>query len=670
MDSRRNCRSFYRIIGATALFVLTGPPALLAGQGNVNSFRIEHQMSAVRLKPGQFGWTELMEAAFNGDSAAVERLLAKGADVNARAQAGTTALMIAAAEGQTTIVFDLLAYGADVNARNQGGNTALMGAAADGNTTIVSKLLSLGADVNLTSETGETALTLAVSRGRTEIVKILLDKGAKIPAGKSGRENLLATAARDHDIAIVQALILHDADLKKVGGPALIAAIMNNNLAMVRTLLDDGVDVNTQSADGTSALVYALDAKNGGITMLLLNRGARVDWPETYGATVLQRAVRTNSGEIVQAILAKGVDVNAPNQMGETALIVAAREDLPSMLELLLAHGARIGARDEKGISALDYADKAGATDVVKELLSRMPAKKAATALVYFKSGDHRCELERWDPVTRHAQTLRSLKVCPSSVYYEDAAKAVIWISGDAIQEVSLQVGAGPAPSVPLPFKKGEEASLYSAKDDRMTPYLPYQVGRLADKRLAVAYGRNPEADDRHLKLIFLAYDGKRWDRIGKEDCHAFSPCAPGPIRSRYSKEWRRESAIWNPMLIKNPFVIKRGGAANLPLPRQALNETTASSWHYLTFSVHGHESILYYYPDEVDGNFGLYSFAISLQTDKEQHPNLITDEECDTAIEYHDLLFQPAFGDTARLVDLETGQTLLTGLKDATWIY
>src|SRR6266852_2205518 len=51
---------------------------------------------ASRLAPGEFGWTELMEAAAKGDLARVRDLVAKGADVDARDHFGRTALMSAA----------------------------------------------------------------------------------------------------------------------------------------------------------------------------------------------------------------------------------------------------------------------------------------------------------------------------------------------------------------------------------------------------------------------------------------------------------------------------------------------------------------------------------------------------------------------------------------------
>ncbi|MFQ5927816.1 MAG: ankyrin repeat domain-containing protein [Terriglobia bacterium] len=47
---------------------------------------------------------DLIEAAKKGDAAAVEALLAAGADVNAKDKDGMTALMLAEKEGHTTVV--------------------------------------------------------------------------------------------------------------------------------------------------------------------------------------------------------------------------------------------------------------------------------------------------------------------------------------------------------------------------------------------------------------------------------------------------------------------------------------------------------------------------------------------------------------------------------------
>src|SRR5207245_5771861 len=62
--------------------------------------------------------TPVMVAARSGYPDVVELLLAKGADVNARAARGQTALMWAVAQKHPEVVKVLLAHGADVQARS------------------------------------------------------------------------------------------------------------------------------------------------------------------------------------------------------------------------------------------------------------------------------------------------------------------------------------------------------------------------------------------------------------------------------------------------------------------------------------------------------------------------------------------------------------------------
>src|ERR1700730_10299053 len=60
---------------------------------------------------------DMIAAASRGDRAAVQALLAKGADVNAKDNGGRTALMMATVTGHPDVVQTLLAMGAEVNAK-------------------------------------------------------------------------------------------------------------------------------------------------------------------------------------------------------------------------------------------------------------------------------------------------------------------------------------------------------------------------------------------------------------------------------------------------------------------------------------------------------------------------------------------------------------------------
>jgi ankyrin repeat protein len=96
------------------------------------------------------GWTPLHLAAFFGHTAIAERLIARGADVNARSKSerfarSNTPLHAAAANRQVAVAELLLKNGADVNARDGSGYTPLALAANSKSDLLILMLLERGA---------------------------------------------------------------------------------------------------------------------------------------------------------------------------------------------------------------------------------------------------------------------------------------------------------------------------------------------------------------------------------------------------------------------------------------------------------------------------------------------------------------------------------------------
>ncbi|MGP9537575.1 ankyrin repeat domain-containing protein [Brachybacterium sp. AOP43-C2-M15] len=91
----------------------------------------------------------MLDAARQGDAAALLPLLDQGAPANLRDGAGSSPLMLAAYHGHADLVRELAARGADVDLMNDRGQTPLAGVAFKGFADVASVLLEAGADPDL-----------------------------------------------------------------------------------------------------------------------------------------------------------------------------------------------------------------------------------------------------------------------------------------------------------------------------------------------------------------------------------------------------------------------------------------------------------------------------------------------------------------------------------------
>jgi len=116
------------------------------------------------------GWPALHLAAHFGHGDAVDALLEARADVRAYSdnhEANTALHAALAGRGGLRVVSRLLAAGADVNARAGGGYTPLHIVAFGGDAALLNTLLAHGADAEALADDGKTALAIAEERGHT-----------------------------------------------------------------------------------------------------------------------------------------------------------------------------------------------------------------------------------------------------------------------------------------------------------------------------------------------------------------------------------------------------------------------------------------------------------------------------------------------------------------------
>ena len=151
--------------------------------------------------------------------------------------------------------------------------------------------------------------------------------------------------------------------------PPLVAGAKDADWDAVRTLVGQGVDVNTAYADGTTALHWASYWDNVEIADLLIRAGADVNAATDLGVTPLWPASQNGSASMVQRLLEAGGDPGAALLSGETLVMTAARSGNPDVVRGLLTAGADPNASATRGQTALMWAAGQNHSGVVEVLL-------------------------------------------------------------------------------------------------------------------------------------------------------------------------------------------------------------------------------------------------------------------------------------------------------------
>jgi uncharacterized protein len=125
----------------------------------------------------------LRDAAWANDLPRARRLIARGADVDAKDDTEQNAYLIATSEGYAELLELTVRHGAEVDALDGFHGTGLIRAAERGHRRIVGRLVTLGVPVDHVNDLGWTALLEAVILGDgsepyQQVVRILLDARA------------------------------------------------------------------------------------------------------------------------------------------------------------------------------------------------------------------------------------------------------------------------------------------------------------------------------------------------------------------------------------------------------------------------------------------------------------------------------------------------------------
>jgi uncharacterized protein len=356
----------------------------------------------------------LIAAAWDNDLPRARRLIAAGADVNAKDSTEQSAYLIATSEGYLRLLDLTLRNEADVTSLDSYEGTGLIRAAERGHHDIVGRLVQTPIDVDHVNNLGWVALHEAIilgdgSQDYVDTVRLLVAADADLEiasqrdgvrplqhAASAGHREIATTleaalteniARRDADEALLQAAAAGDADRVAIAlragadieardarrRTALLLAVTEDHVDVARLLVELGADPD--AVDDQQDTPWLVTGVTGSVRMLETLLPARPDLTlrNRYGGVSVIPASERGHVDYVRRVVQTDIDVNHVNDLGWTALLEAVilgdgSQRYQQIVRILLDADADPGIADGEGVTALQHAEEKGFDEIARIL--------------------------------------------------------------------------------------------------------------------------------------------------------------------------------------------------------------------------------------------------------------------------------------------------------------
>ena len=158
---------------------------------------------------------------------------------------------------------------------------------------------------------------------------------------------------------------------------ALMKAVEHNDLAKVKALIAQGVDVDALEPSGDAPLVMAAYLGHSDIVKALLEAGADVRAVDPgMRATALHAAAYAGRTEAARLLIQHGIDIDRQGPVnGYTALHDAIWQNNVDTAAVIIEGGADLTLKSHDGQTALDFA-RAKRRAAIVELIERAQAAR------------------------------------------------------------------------------------------------------------------------------------------------------------------------------------------------------------------------------------------------------------------------------------------------------
>jgi ankyrin repeat protein len=321
------------------------------------------------------------DAAMQGDTDGVRKLLRGGADVNAAQADGMTALHWTALGDDLETMNVLLYAGAATEALTRvGGYTPLHLASSRGHAAAVARLVQAGSKVGPFTATGVQPLHLAAQTGSVDAVRALIDGGADINAKDKthGRTPLIFAASQDR-VDAMKLLLARGADARltttvidyRVRAAAdTQARQLRDKIASARTgrAINSNFDPDPPTPGASASGQGAAAGQGAAVNPSEPNvagrggRGGAGPRPPSDieqignqgGFTALHYAARDGFASAALALVDAGLNVNVPSDGDRsTPMVVAIINGQYDLALTFLARGANPNQANDDGVTPL-----------------------------------------------------------------------------------------------------------------------------------------------------------------------------------------------------------------------------------------------------------------------------------------------------------------------------
>lgn len=322
------------------------------------------------------GHTPLYEAAKHDKLEMIDILIEKGARINNLVE-GKTPMDILKDAGNID----------KVRAINAGLERNLLVSLKEGKLDRVKNLMKQRVNINCKDSDSRTPLHYASELGLLEIVRVLVHNGANIDEKDNKGFTPLYLAADNGQLGVTNYLIEKEAKVNFISSnnvsdkiknllqkleAELIDAVKKNQLKKVKSLINQGMDVNTRNEGNQALLHIALDHNNIDLAKFLVDHSADCNLPDKDSHAPLYYAVISKRLDMVKYLVERGnADINISNNNGQALLHFAVLAGDYSILEYLMQKNISTSVVD--GITPLHIAAGLGDIDAILSILKNWP---------------------------------------------------------------------------------------------------------------------------------------------------------------------------------------------------------------------------------------------------------------------------------------------------------